>query len=48
MEKDQLEWVGYSLDITGFYSTDKRFSVKEDCYNKRMDEVQREDLNPFL
>eukprot|EP00536_Pseudo-nitzschia_multiseries_P009261 jgi/Psemu1/22718/gm1.22718_g len=49
IEKDRLQWYGYSTDDTGFYSsTDKRFPVMGNQYKKCMDEVQREDLNPFL
>eukprot|EP00536_Pseudo-nitzschia_multiseries_P008448 jgi/Psemu1/20438/gm1.20438_g len=48
IKKDQLEWFCYSTDNTGFYSTDKRFPVKGNCYKKCMKEVQMEDLHPFL
>eukprot|EP00536_Pseudo-nitzschia_multiseries_P010739 jgi/Psemu1/26823/gm1.26823_g len=48
IEKNRLQWDGYSMDDTGFYSTDKKIPVMGNEYKEYMDEAQREDLNPFL
>eukprot|EP00536_Pseudo-nitzschia_multiseries_P002755 jgi/Psemu1/6236/gm1.6236_g len=47
IEKKWLENWCYSTD-TGFYSTDNRYHGMGNGYTKHIDEVQKEDLNPFL
>eukprot|EP00536_Pseudo-nitzschia_multiseries_P009552 jgi/Psemu1/23535/gm1.23535_g len=47
IEKERLESLYYSTD-TRFYSTDERYPVMGNRYTKHINEVQKEDLNPFL
>eukprot|EP00536_Pseudo-nitzschia_multiseries_P008852 jgi/Psemu1/21655/gm1.21655_g len=41
-------WKKFTTQPIPDYSTDKRYPVIGDCCTKRIDEVQKENLNPFL